>query len=129
MAQGNLWIIICYPLSLQIKYGVHLIYSKLVDINRYFNFDSYGSGYDNLGQGQGSKQDFSNYSATGNGTTGKSSGAQGSSGTGGPGKGEYINKAFSFHSEFWYVLRQYSDLNNFINYMVKIFTIYFTLFL
>jgi len=49
---------------------------------------SYGSGYDNLGQGQpGSKQDFNSYSATGNGTTGKSSGVQGSSGTGGPGKG------------------------------------------
>merc|ERR1719400_1618798 len=47
---------------------------------------SYGSGYDNLGQGQpGSKQDFNSYSATGNGTTGKSSGVQGSSGTGGPG--------------------------------------------
>ena len=53
---------------------------------------SYGSGYDSLGQGQG-KQDFNNYS-TGNGTTGKSSGAQGSSGTGGPGKGEYIRNAF-----------------------------------
>ena len=50
-------------------------------------FFSYGSGYDNLGQGQPSKQDFNNYS-TGNGTTGKSSGAQGSSGAGGPGKGE-----------------------------------------
>ena len=57
------------------------------------NIHSYGSGYDSLGQGQPSKQDFNNYS-TGNGTTGKSSGAQGSSGTGGPGKGEYIRNAF-----------------------------------
>ena len=55
---------------------------------------SYGSGYDSLGQGQG-KQDFNNYS-TGNGTTGKSSGAQGSSGTGGPGKGEYIKTLLSW---------------------------------
>ena len=98
MAQGKLWIIIYYSLSLQI--GVQYIYVKLVCINTYFNLDSYGSGYDNLGQGQGSKQDFNNYSATGNGTTGKSSGAQGSSGTGGPGKGEYINKAFYFHRKF-----------------------------
>ena len=59
---------------------------------------SYGSGYDNLGQGQPSKQDFNNYS-TGNGTTGKSSGAQGSSGTGGPGKGEYITSAFPWVSK------------------------------
>ena len=62
---------------------------------------SYGSGYDNLGQGQpGSKQDFNSYSATGNGTTGKSSGVQGSSGTGGPGKGEYVKDVGYFRNTY-----------------------------
>jgi len=60
---------------------------------------SYGSGYDNLGQGQPSKQDFNNYS-TGNGTTGKSSGAQGSSGTGGPGHQYWGNSALT-STQLW----------------------------